>query len=117
MRGVFLDISKAFDKVWHDSLIFRLKSYGVEGELLLLLKNYLHNRQQRVVLNGQTSEWKKIYSRVPQGSVLGPILFSIYINGLPDGITSICKILADDTSLFSKVLDVNKSVAELNTDL
>ena len=60
VRGVFLDISKAFDKVWHDGLIFKLKSYGVEGELLLLLKNYLHNREQRVVLNGQTSEWKRI---------------------------------------------------------
>ena len=71
VRGVFLDISKAFDKVWHDGLIFKLKSYGVEGELLLLLKNYLHNREQRVVLNGQTSEWKRIYSKVPQGSVLG----------------------------------------------
>ena len=117
MRGVFLDISKAFDKVWHDGLIFKLKSYGVEGELLLLLKAYLRNREQRVVLNGQTSEWKRIYSGVPQGSVLGPLLFLIYINDLPDGISSMCKIFADDTSLFSKVLDVNKSVIELNADL
>ena len=117
MRGVFLDISEAFNKVWHDGLIFKLKSYGVEGELLLLLKNYLHNREQRVVLNGQTSEWKRIYSGVPQGSVLGPLLFLIYINDLPDGISSMCKIFADDTSLFSKVLDVNKSVTELNADL
>ena len=52
MRGVFLDISKVFDKVWHDGLVFKLKSYGVEGELLSLLKNYLQNREQRVVLNG-----------------------------------------------------------------
>ena len=117
MRGVFLDISKAFGKVWHDGLIFKLKSYGVEGELLLLLKAYLRNREQRVVLNGQTSEWKRIYSGVPQGSALGPLLFSIYINDLPDGITSLCKILADDTPLSSKVLDVNKSVIELNADL
>ena len=117
MRGVFLDISKAFDKVWHDGLIFKLKSYGVEGELLLLLKNYLRNREQRVVLNGQTSEWKRIYSGVPQGSVLGPLLFLIYINDLPDGITSVCKMFADDTSFFSKVLDVNKLVIELNADL
>ena len=100
MRGVFLDISKAFDKVWHDGLIFKLKSYGIEGELLLLLKNYLHNREQRVVLNGQTSEWKRIYSGVPQGSVLDPLLFLIYISDLPDGLTSMCKIFADDTSLF-----------------
>ena len=117
VRGAFLDISKAFDKVWHNGLIFKLKSNGVEGELLLLLKNYLHNREQRVVLNGQTSEWKRIYSGVPQGSVLGPLLFLIYINDLPNGITSMCKIFADDTSLFTKVLDVNKSVAELNADL
>ena len=117
VRGVFLDISKVFDKVWHDGLIFKLKSYGVEGGLLLLIKNYLHNREQRVVLNGQTSEWRKIKAGVPQGSVLGPLLFLIYINDLPDGITSICKIFADDTSLFSKVLDVNKSVNELNSDL
>ena len=117
VRGVFLDISKAFDKVWHDGLVFKLKSYGVEGELLSLLKNYLQNREQRVVLNGQTSGWRKINSGVPQGSVLGPLLFLIYINDLPDGIISMCKIFADDTSLFSKVLDINKSVTELNTDL
>ena len=116
VREVFLDISKAFNKVWHDGLI-KLKSYGIEGELLLLLKNYLHNRKQRVVLNGQTSEWERIYSEVSQRSVLGPLLFLIYINDLPDGITSMCKIFADDTSLFSKVLDVNKSVIELNADL
>ena len=104
-------------KFANDGLIFKLKSYGIEGELLLLLKNYLHNREQRVVSNGQTSEWKRIYSGVPQGSVLGPLLFLIYINDLPDGITSMCKIFADDTSLFSKVFYVNKSVTELNTDL
>ena len=60
VRGVFLDLSKAFDKVWHDGITFKLKAYGVEGELLSLLKNYLENREQRVVLNGQTSSWRKI---------------------------------------------------------
>ena len=117
VRGVFLDISKAFDKVWHDGIIFKLKSYGVEGELLSLLKNYLENREQRVVLNGQTSEWRKIMSGVPQGSVLGPLLFLIYINDLPDGINSLCKIFADDTSLFSKVYDIHNSASKLNDDL
>ena len=99
MRGVFLDISKAFDKVWHDGIIFKLKASGVEGELLLLLKNYLGNQEQKVALNDQTSEWRKVMSGIPQGSVLGQILFLIYINDLPDGIDSLCKIFADDTSL------------------
>ena len=77
VRGVFLDISKAFDKVWHDGLIFKLKSYGVESGLLLLIKNYLHNREQRAVLNGQTSERRKIKAGVPP--VLGPsFIFDLY---------------------------------------
>ena len=116
MRGIFLDIYKAFGKDWHDGLLFKLKTYGVAGDLLLLLKNYLKNRKQRVVLNGQTSEWTKSNSRVPRGSVLGPLLFLIYINDLPDDITSICEIFADDTSLFSKVQHINRSANELNCD-
>ena len=77
MRGVLLDTSKAFDNVWHNELLFKLKSYGVEDQLLSLLENCLANRQQRVVFNGQTSSWENINSRVSQGSVLGPLLFLI----------------------------------------
>ena len=77
VRGVFLDNSKVFDKVWQDVLIFHLRLYAVEGELLSLLKNYHENRQQRVALNSQTSGWRKINSGVPQGLVLGPPLFLI----------------------------------------
>ena len=116
-RGVFLDISKAFEKVCHDNLIFKLKSYSVEGELLSHLKNYLQNREKGVVLHGQTSGWRKINSGVPQGSVFGPPSFLIYINGLPDKIMPTCEIFSDDTSLFSKVLGISKSATELNTDL
>ena len=99
--------SKASDKVRHRGLLFKLKSYGVEGSLFCLLENYLENRKQRVILHGQCSSWKNIVSGVPQGSVLGPLLFLIYINDLPNGLVSICKIFADDTSIFSKVFDKN----------
>ena len=80
------------------------------------MKNYLENRKQRVVLNGHTSEWSEINSGAPQVSVLGPLLFLICINDLPDGTTSTCEIFANDTSLFSKVLDVNESTKKLNFD-
>ena len=117
IRGTFLDISNTFDKVWHEGLIFKLNTYGAEGNLLKLLENYLTDRQQRVVLNGRTSSWQNIYAGVPQGSVLGPLLFLIYINDLRDRLTSMCKIFADDTSLFSKVIDKNNSNSQLNSDL
>ena len=103
--------------IWHSGLLFKLQANGVEGQLLALLKDYLHDRQQRVVLNGQTSDWRKINSGVPQGSVLGPLLFLIFINDLPDGITSLCKIFPDDTSLFSKVYDIDIPAKELNSHL
>ena len=116
-RAIFLDISKAFDKVWHQGLLFKLKSYGVEGSLFCLLENYLENRKQRVILHGQCSSWKNIVSGVPQGSVLGPLLFLIYINDLPNSLVSICKIFADDTSIFSNVFDKNTSQNTLSNDL
>ena len=116
MRGTFLDISKVFDKVWHEGLIFKLKTYGAEGNLLKLLENYITDRQQRVVLNGRTSSWQNVYAGVPQGSVLGPLLFLIYVNHLPDELTSMCKIFADDTSLFLREVDKNNSNSQLNSD-
>ena len=117
VRGVFLDISKAFDKVWHDGLIYKLKCNGVEGNMLKLLSCFLHNRYQRVVLNGQSSSWRKITAGVPQGSILGPLLFLIYINDISDGLESDVKLFADDTSLFSTVIDPNVSALSLNNDL
>ena len=82
-----------------------------------LPENYLTDRQQRVVRNGWTSSWQNVYVRVRQGSVLGLGLFLIYINYSPDGLTSMCKIFANDTSLFSKVIDKNNSISQLNSDL
>ena len=117
VRAIFLDISEAFDKVWHQGLLFKLKSYGVEGNFLRLLENYLDNRKQRMMLDGRCSSWKIILSGVPQDSVLGPLLFLIYINELLNGLNSICKIFADDTSIFSEVFDKHESQRDLNNYL
>ena len=116
-RGVFLDISKAFDKVWHKGLLHKLKCYGVEGDFYNIIENYLTNRKQKVVLNGQSSSWLDINAGVPQGSVLGPLLFLVYINDLPDLLLSEAKLFADDTSLFSTVFDLVGSSEILNNDL
>ena len=117
VRGVFLDISKAFDKVWHDGLIFKLQENGISGNLLKVLKHFSRNRKQRVVLNGQSSSWTNVKAGVPQGSILGPLLFLIYINDLADGLSSNTKLFADDTSLFSVIHDSVITTLELNSDL
>ena len=117
VRGVFLDISKAFDKVWHEGLILKLNQYGISENLLCLIKCFLKNCKQRVVLNGQTSSWTNVLAGVPQGSILGPLFFLIYINDLSDDLSSNPKLFADDTSLFSVVHDKNTSANELNNDL
>ena len=104
VRVVFLDISKAFDKVWFKGLLHKLKQCGVGDPLLTWFSSYLHNRQQRVVINGSESSWGRIPSGVPQGSVLGPLLFLIYINDITHEVLN-CKIrlFADDTCLFIEV--------------
>ena len=117
VRSVFLDISKAFDKVWHQGLLFKLKSMGISGKLYSLIENYLSNRVQRVLLNGQTSNWEPILAGVPQGSILGPFLFLIYINDLPDNLKTNAKFFAGDVSLFSVVLNKDESANDLTSDL
>ena len=101
VRAVFLDISKAFAKIWHDGLVFKLKQNGISGSLLKLFQDYLSNRKQCVVLNGSHSDYSGIESGVPQCSVLGPLLFLIYINHLERNIKSNIKFFANDTMLFS----------------
>ena len=117
VRGIFLDLSKAFHGVWHKGFIHKLKNIGIDGNLLSLIESFLHNRYQRVVLNGQSSKWQNVNAGVPQGLVLGPLFFLIYVNDLPQGLRSDVKLSADDTSLFSVIHDVDASPATLNNDL
>ena len=87
-EAYFLIYRKVFDKVWHEGLVFKLKQNGISGNLLNIFEDFLRNRKQRVVLNGQISNWKNIHEDVPQGSILGPLLFLIYINDLAENLSS-----------------------------
>ena len=101
-----------------EGLLFELEHIGISGNLLSLLKSFLSNRFQRVVLNGQCSSWSSVLAGVPQGSsILGPLLFLVYINDLPENLQSTVKLFADDTSLFSTVYEPNISASQLESDL
>ncbi|MES9881396.1 MAG: reverse transcriptase domain-containing protein [Sedimenticola sp.] len=100
---IYLDFCKAFDKVPHNRLLVKLHSYGITGKVYSWIKEFLSDRTQRVVINGKKSEWRNVKSGIPQGSVLGPILFLVYINDLPNTVTCLIKLFADDSKLYSKV--------------
>ena len=105
VRAVFLDISKAFDQVWHEGLVFKMKRNGIQGDLLALFSDILDHRYQKTVLNGMISEWAHAVAGVPQGSVLGPLMFLLYINDITADIESNVRIFANDVSLFHIVED------------
>ena len=112
VRAVFLDISKAFDKVWHQGLLYKLKWNGISSKLLETWTDSLEDRKERVILNGYNSSWTNAEAGVPQGSILSRLLFLIYINDLPDNLWRNVKLVADDTSLFSVVHDIATSSCE-----
>ena len=105
-RAVALDISKAFDRVWHAGLLHKTKSYGISGQIFGLISSFLSNRQLQVVLEGKSSQEYPVNAGYPQGSILGPALFLIYINDLPDEVICDIVIYADDTTLYSKASDL-----------
>ena len=117
VRAVFCDTSKTFDRVWHAGLIHKLEAAGVTGEVLIWFRNYLSDRRQRVVLPGVSSDWTYIKAGVPQGSILGPLLFLVYINDIVVDIGSHISLFADDTSLFIIVDDPTTDAGCLNSDL
>ena len=105
VRIVFCDVSKAFDRVWHEGLLYKLAKIGIGGKLLEFCKNFLSDRSQCVIVDGQQSDIGRVRAGVPQGAVSGPLHFLIYINDLTEGIKSNIKLFADDTSLSIEVND------------
>ena len=113
VSSVFLDISKAFDKLWIHFLLYKLKSMGISGELYNLLGNYLSGRFQRVALNRQASSWKPVLAGAPQSLILESLHFLIYTNKLPNEIKTMVKRFGDDTYFFTTIKDINESANAL----
>ena len=105
----FLIYRKCLIRYGTKVFFLKLKQNGISDKLFKYFRRFLRNRKQRVVFNGQTSNWENTYAGVPQGSILGPLLFLIYINDLAVNLSSNPKLFADDTSLFSAVDDLNFS--------
>ena len=117
LRGVFLDITKAFDKVWREGIIFKLKQNGISGKLLSVLSDFLKDRKQRVTLNGQVYLWTGVNAGVPQVSILGHLLFLVYINDLADSLSSNVKLFADDITIFSVIHNLKVITTKVNVTI
>ena len=117
VRVVFFDISKAFDKVWHKGLLHKLHCAGIRGDLLKWISNYLSDRKQKVVLPGVESRFANISAGVPQGSILGPLMFLIYINDIVSNIHSCVNLFADDTSLYMIVNSPDQTATLMQADI
>ena len=116
--GIFIDLSKAFDTVDHQILISKLKNYGTEGNNLNWFKNYLQNRKQYLILNKHETPFGSIKCGVPQGSILGALLFLIYVNDLCNASDIVDPIMfADDTNLFLPHQNINILFNKFNEEL
>lgn len=113
---IYLDFSKAFDRVPHERLVRKVQAHGIGGDILRWIKAWLNERKQRVIINGTKSNWELVTSGVPQGSVLGPLLFIMYINDLDSGITSSISKFADDTKI-GRVINSQDDCISLQKDL
>ena len=113
---IYLDNAKAFDKVSHNKLLIKLESYSINISILKWIEAFLKNRKQRVVIGDSFSDWESVTSGVPQGTVLAPVLFVIYINDLPDQVKSMFKLYADDSKLGAKIENLNDCI-QLQEDL
>ena len=104
---IYLDFAKAFDTVPHKRLIHKLRAYGIRGKVLRWITNFLSHIRQKVVLHNGNSSWENVISGVPQGSILGPILFLLYVNDIPSIVSSTAKMFADDTKLYCPVRTID----------
>ena len=114
--AVLLDFSKAFDKVPHRRLATKLHHYGVRGSTLSWIEDFLSDRSQRVVIDGEKSSTALVSSGVPQGTVMGPLLFLVYINDLPGRVNSTTRLFADDCLMY-RTISKDEDVEQLQTDL
>ena len=115
---IYLDFAKAFDTVPHQRLLLKLRNAGIRGKALNWIAAFLTNRRQRVMLRNGTSGWRRVKSGVPQGSILGPLLFLVYVNDIPDEIECMAKMFADDTKAYNKITsreDCHKLQQDLNS--
>ena len=114
---VYLDFAKAFDKVPHQRLLRQLERYGVSERMLAWIRGWLLNRWQRVGFRGRWSEWRRVLSGIPQGSVLGPVLFLVFIDDLEEGLMSEVMKFADNTKIFRRVdYEVDREMLQRDLD-